>query len=68
MNHEDLVGADHHRAVAVLKEAGNDVTMVVARGTTPTVTSPPLVRFLVSRMCHVAVICDITFFFIVRLC
>ncbi|KAI0216998.1 Scribble [Lamellibrachia satsuma] len=35
VNNEDLVGADHHRAVAVLKEAGNDVTMVVARETTP---------------------------------
>ena len=39
MNSDVLVDADHHRAVAVLKEAGNDVTMVVARVTeTPAVT------------------------------
>ena len=31
VNNNTLVEADHHRAVAVLKEAGNNVTMVVAR-------------------------------------
>ena len=45
VNNEILVDADHHRAVAVLKEAGNDVTMVVARVTaTPAVTFQPPVR------------------------
>ena len=31
VNNNTLVNADHHRAVAVLKDAGNNVTMVVAR-------------------------------------
>ena len=31
VNNNSLVEADHHRAVGVLKEAGNNVTMVVAR-------------------------------------
>lgn len=31
VNSNSLVNADHHRAVAVLKEAGNDVAMVVER-------------------------------------
>ena len=45
MNSDVLVDADHHRAVAVLKEAGNDVTMVVARVTeTPAVTFQQPVR------------------------
>lgn len=50
VNSNSLVDADHHRAVAVLKEAGNSVTMVVAREklsssapssrTTPATSSP----------------------------
>lgn len=31
MNSQSLVDADHHKAVEVLKEAGNYVTMVVSR-------------------------------------
>ena len=31
VNGNSLVAADHHRAVQVLKEAGNDVTMIVVR-------------------------------------
>ena len=31
VNENSLVDADHHRAVEVLKAAGNDVTMVVQR-------------------------------------
>jgi len=31
VNKESLTGADHHRAVAVLKDAGHDVTIVVLR-------------------------------------
>ena len=31
VNQNSLVGADHHRAVEVLKTAGNDVTMVIRR-------------------------------------
>ena len=29
MNGHSLVNADHHHAVAVLKSAGNDITMVI---------------------------------------
>lgn len=31
VNHNSLVGADHLEAVSVLKDAGNDVSVVVAR-------------------------------------
>ena len=33
VNNNSLVNADHHLAVAVLKDAGNNVTMVVGRET-----------------------------------
>ena len=35
VNQHSLVNADHHRAVDVLKAAGNDVTMVVERPARP---------------------------------
>ena len=39
VNENSLVDADHHRAVEVLKAAGNDVTMVVQRPHEAPVTS-----------------------------
>jgi len=37
VNGHSLVNADHHHAVAVLKSAGNDITMVINKASnTPT--------------------------------
>jgi len=35
VNGHSLVNADHHHAVAVLKSAGNDITMVISKVTSP---------------------------------
>ena len=40
MNGHSLVGADHHRAVEVLKLAGNNVLMIVTRESLAPVVSP----------------------------
>ena len=40
VNGHSLVGADHHRAVEVLKLAGNSVVMIVARETLAPVIKP----------------------------
>ena len=40
VNGHSLVGADHHRAVEVLKLAGNSVVMIVARETLAPVMEP----------------------------
>ena len=55
VNSNTLVAADHHRAVAVLKDAGNDVTMIVAReklrsNTVITPSSPSKVNSLAADM------------------
>jgi len=36
VNGQSLVNADHHHAVAVLKSAGNDITMVITKATSTT--------------------------------
>jgi len=33
VNGHNLVNADHHHAVAVLKSVGNDITMVITKAT-----------------------------------
>ena len=56
MNSTGLIEADHHAAVTALKDAGNDVTMVVIRETIVP-TELVCIFYLVGRHSSLEVVC-----------